>query len=93
MIGKRVTELLLETAMTIAARGDNDAQAERVLKKALDFSEMEERERGYLAYSVLLEMHSFYEKRGREKEAEEAWRGIVEIVRARYLEIIDPNWG
>ena len=86
---KRATEMILEAAISIADRGNDDAQAERVFRKALDFARIEGKRKGFLECTVLLEMLDFYDKRGRKEESELVWEQITEIVKERYSEIVN----
>ncbi|WP_333641076.1 hypothetical protein [Mesotoga prima] len=88
MKNKRVTESLLETAISIAERGDDDDQAERVFRKALDFARIEDKKMGALECRVLLGLLDFYDKRERVEESKLVWQRVSEIVRNRYSDIV-----
>ena len=68
--------------------GDDDAQAERTFRKALELARIEDKRMGVLECRVLLELLDFYDKRDRMEESKLVWQRVSDIVRHRYSDIV-----
>lgn len=71
----------------------NEEQAEKAYRTAVAIAKRESGTNSGLTGCALAELWIFYDRIERIEEAGEIWQQLVEIVRARYVEVIDPNFG
>lgn len=71
----------------------NEEQAERAYKTAVAVAGREVGQDSGIAGCALTELWCFYDKLGREKEAHNTWLQLIAVIRARYVEILNPKFG
>lgn len=71
----------------------NLEQSERVYRTAVAIARRESGEDSGIVGCALIELWFFYDTQEREEEAAGVWRELVEVVRARYTELMDPSYG
>jgi len=71
----------------------NVEQAERAYRTAVSIAKREAGKDSGIAGCALAELWFFYERLDREEEAGQARQQLIELIRARYVEVIDPSFG
>lgn len=71
----------------------NSEQGERAYRTAVAIAKREIGEGSGTAGRALFELWFFYDGEARTEEAEQTWRELIEIIRIRYKELIDPSYG
>jgi hypothetical protein len=89
---KKKVDFYIQLAKWLLEEGNED-QGERAYRTAVAIAKRESGPDSGITGGALIELWFFYDGLGREKEADETWRELVEVVRARYTELMDPNYG
>lgn len=89
---KTKVEFYIQLGQWLLSEGNQD-QGERAYRTAVAIAKREAGKESGIAGFALIELWFFYDEQGRKEEAEGVWRELVEVIRARYMDIIDPNYG
>ena len=88
---QKKVEFYIQLGSSMLEMGNED-QAERAYRTAVKIAKREAGEDSGVAGCALAELWFFYDSLEREEEAELARQQLIELIRARYVEVIDQKF-